>query len=161
MAANVARASAECPSGPTKALRWAMAGLFPLVLGACGYVAISIEAGAGLDRAWISIHLSGQWGTTGNLREPSIALEGIGSAPPGLPCGTPGYPIPGYRITWTNASTGQAGLAETYLDCLTPDVMRWYTPPIPLALGENTIQVRVRDPNGATAVDAITLRRLP
>ena len=147
---------------PARRLRGVAAILLAALLGGCGYASISIVAGTDpYDDGWLEIEspsLADYWETA----DSAVVLGGSAFVPPGSSCsGTIGTLAPGYRVSWSNTATGQAGIAQAWLDCAVPVEVRWRTESIPLAAGANPILVGAIDADGRSATDGITVYRYP
>ena len=130
------------------------------LLAGCGYASISIVAGTDPhDDGWLEIEspsLADYWETA----DSAVVLGGSAFVPLGSTCsGATGTLAPGYRLSWSNTATGQAGIASAWLDCAVPVEVRWRTEPIPLAAGDNPILVGAIDADGRSATDGITVHR--
>jgi hypothetical protein len=139
-----------------------LATLLLALLAGCGYASISIVAGTdSYDDGWLEIEspsLADYWETA----DSAVVLGGSAFVPLGSTCsGTIGTLAPGYRVSWSNTATGQAGMAQAWLDCAVPVEVRWRTEAIPLAAGNNPILVGALDAGGRSATDAITVYRYP
>lgn len=98
----------------------------------------------------------------------SLAMLGSAFVPEGASCQCVGLDclfghgtLPdGYRVTWTNATTGQSGSAwQYYLNCLLQVRVIWDAI-VPLAPGSNVIRINATDSGGNTGMATLTVTRL-
>lgn len=131
-----------------------------LATAGCGYADIWIVIGGDGD-GWLEIESptsAGYWETA----DASITIAGSSYVPRGSTCnGTTGTLAPGFRVSWSNAATGQAGIAEAWLDCAGVAETRWRAVSIGLAPGSNPIAVGALDADGRSASDSIAVYRYP
>jgi hypothetical protein len=80
-----------------------------------------------------------------------VLLAGYSFTPDGFDCYQQTLPT-GYRVTWSNNSTGVTGNATPSLDCFILVGTRWYAG-VPLALGANSITVTATDGVGNIGKD--------
>jgi hypothetical protein len=97
---------------------------------------------------------------------PTVTLGGSSFGPAGTACPTlagDGVLPGGYRITWSNNSTGATGSGSARIICVAGFYgdAGWSAKDIPLALGENSITVTASDGVGHSAQDTIVVTRVP
>jgi len=145
-----------------------------IVLASCGGGGNGSDGGSGGGSPlFVDIEYQGAPSVT----TPAVTLNGAAecdNCPPAVYNfgGCPAIDLPrssAIQLTWSNRSTGAGGAASTAIvgtcscllsQCTVTYAHRW-SASVPLAIGDNSIEVRASRPSGGSGLDSIAIKRLP